>query len=77
MDEGDAFLESCADVNYAPFDALKRMQSVGQNRFKFVLAGLHDVVRFNTKRALGNNSVITHLEPLTVKPFNEMEAREL
>ena len=77
MDEADAFIESCESVEYQPFDALKDIQSIGSGRFKFVVAGLRNIVRFKREVALGNNSVLTHLESLTVKPFKSMEAREL
>ncbi len=77
LDEADVFIESCGDINYAPFDALKDIQSVGSGRFKFVVAGLRNVVRFNKDIALGNNSVLTHLDHVTVKPFKAAEAREL
>ena len=40
LDEADAFIESCEEVNFRPFDALKEIQSVGTGRFKFVIAGL-------------------------------------
>lgn len=77
LDEADVFIESCEAVNYKPFDALKEMQSIGSGRFKFVIAGLRNVVRFKREAALGNNSVLTHLQSMTVKPFNTSEAREL
>ena len=77
LDEADKFIESCEIVNYKPFDALKEIQNIGTNRFKFVIAGLRNIVRFKRDLALGNNSVLTHLEPMTVKPFNTTEAREL
>ena len=76
LDEADVFIDSCAAVNYQPFDALKDIQSIGSGRFKFVIAGLRNIVRFK-REALGNNSVLTHLQPMTVKPFNTSEAREL
>ena len=76
LDEADVFIDSCAAVNYQPFDALKDVQSIGAGRFKFVIAGLRNIVRFK-REALGNNSVLTHLQPMTVKPFNTSEAREL
>lgn len=34
-------------------------------------------MRFKRELALGNNSVLTHLESMTVRPFNTTEAREL
>ena len=77
LDEADAFIESCGSINFKPLDALKEVQSVGTNRFKFVIAGLRNIVRFKREAALGNNSVLTHLQSMTVKPFNTSEAREL
>lgn len=77
LDEADAFLESCEAVNYSPFNALKDIQqSVDSGRFKFVVAGLRNVVRFN-KAATSGNSVLPHLEPLIIKPFTTLEARAL
>ena len=77
LDEADAFIESCETVNYMPFDKLKEMQNVGTAHFKFVVAGLRNVVRFKREAALGHNSVLTHLQAMTVKPFSVSEAREL
>lgn len=77
LDESDAFIESCESINYRPFDALKEIQNIGTGRFKFVIAGLRNIVRFKRDAALGNNSVLTHLESMTVKPFKTNEAREL
>lgn len=77
LDEADAFIESCEAISYRPFDALKEIQSIGEGRFKFVIAGLRNIVRFKRDAALGNNSVLTHLEAMTVKPFQTNEAREL
>lgn len=77
LDEADAFIDSCGGtVNYQPLDAMKEIQSIGSGRFKFVIAGLRNIVRFK-REALGNNSVLTHLGSMTVKPFNISEAREL
>ena len=77
LDEADDFIESCEKVGYRPFDALKDIQNIGPGRFKFVVAGLRNVVRFNRNKALSNNSVLTHLGHLTVRPFKSTEAREL
>lgn len=77
MDEADTFIDSCGQIGYTPFDDLKDIQSLGTGRFKFVVAGLRNVVRFNRDVALGNNSVLTHLSALTVRPFRYTEAREL
>lgn len=77
LDEADSFLESCEAVNFKPFDALKEIQNVGVGRFKFVVAGLRNVVKFKKEVALGNNNVLTHLQSMTVRPFSTSEAREL
>lgn len=77
LDEADTFIDSCECINYQPFDALKDIQSVGMDRFKFVIAGLHNIVRFKRDAALSKNSVLTHLTAITVTPFNVREAREL
>ena len=76
IDEADAFIESCKAVDYRPFEELKNIQTLGQERFKFVIAGLRNVVRFD-KEALSKNSVLAHLKSYTVRPFSVMEAREL
>lgn len=76
LDEADAFLESCEAINHKPLDALKEIQSMESDRFKFIVAGLRNVVRFNQK-LLDNNNVLPHMSSLTVKPFNSVEATEL
>ena len=55
---------------------MQEMQSFEANRFKFVVAGLRNVVRFN-RAALDRNSVLPHMQSLTVTPFSVSEAREL
>ena len=77
MDEADTFIAGCAEENYYPLDALKDIQSIGVGRFKFVIAGLRNIIRFNREAALGNNNVITQLAAMTVKPFRVSDAREL
>ena len=77
IDEADTFIESCEAINYQPFDALKDIQSIGVDRFKFVVAGLRNIVRFKQATVLKNNIGLVHLDSLTVKPFKAMEAREL
>ena len=77
LDEADAFIESCISVQFAPFDALKDIMSLEGQRFKFVVAGLRDVVRSNRDSSLKGNTVLPHLSALTVTPFRISEAREL
>lgn len=77
LDEADAFIADCANCGYAPLVSLKGIQQSMERQFKFVLAGLHNVVRFNREVALGQNGVITHLPSLKVTPFRPAEAEEL
>ena len=77
LDEADAFIDSCSQVDYKPFDELKDIESIGENRFKFVIAGLRNIVRFKKNIALSNNHVLTHLSAMTIMPFKSTEAREL
>lgn len=77
LDEADDFVEDCKKCNYQPIAALKDIQQTMPEQFKFVLAGLHNIVRFNHEVALGRNAVITHLSHLNVKPFERPEAQEL
>lgn len=76
LDEADAFIDSCGEIGYHPFDCLEDIQGIGTGRFKFVIAGLRNIVRFK-KEALSNNRGLTHLETITVRPFRPAEAREL
>ena len=76
LDEADAFIESCEEVKFHPLDVLKDLQNIGSERFKFVIAGLHNIVRFN-REALAYNSVLPQLTSITIKPFNLRDARQL
>lgn len=77
LDEADVFIGDCANCGYRPLVALKDVQQSFPGRFKYVLAGLHNIVRFNRQVALGNNSVITHMPSLKITPFHTPEAEEL
>ena len=75
LDEGDKFIEDCKKYEYAPIEEMKRiMEDIS---FKFVIAGLHNLARYNHESAVKNNSVIPHLNTLTIKPFRNLEARKL
>lgn len=77
LDEADTFINDCASCGYRPLVALKDVQQSLPGQFKYVLAGLHNIVRFNRQVALGNNSVITHMPSLKITPFRTPEAEEL
>ena len=77
LDEADEFINDCAACNYRPLVALKDIQQSLPGQFKYVLAGLHNIVKFNRQVALGNNSVITHMPSIKITPFHTPEAMEL
>ncbi|MBD5144894.1 MAG: hypothetical protein HDT21_03110 [Ruminococcus sp.] len=77
IDEGDTFIDDSKNNGYQAIDHLKNLSSDGNIRFKFVIAGLHNLVRFDREGAMGNNSGIPHLKSLTIKPFRFSEAKEL
>ncbi len=77
MDEADTFIESCEAVDFQPLDALYELQSIESGRFKFVIAGLRNIIRFKKNVALSNNHVLPKLGSLTIMPFKTAEAREL
>lgn len=77
MDEADAFIADCKNYGYAPIARLKALQEMPGHRFKFVVAGLRDVIRFTKGAAAGNNSVLPQLRAITVKPFEYNEAKSL
>lgn len=74
LDEGDIFIQSCSAIKYQPISELKEIQS---SKFKFVIAGTHNLIRFNREEVLSNNIGLTHLEPLTIHPFKTPEGTEL
>ena len=76
LDEADALLKSDETTRFKTVDTLKQIQSETGDRFKFVLAGLHNVMRFNSK-ATSANSGLTHLGAITIKPLSYLEASEL
>ncbi len=75
LDEADAFLASFQSQNYEQLLPLVDLKRESKNRFKFVLAGLHDVCR---AKALRNNGVIGQLgTPLCIGPLSPLDARRL
>ncbi|MBQ4404297.1 MAG: hypothetical protein II857_07790 [Selenomonadaceae bacterium] len=79
LDEADKFIESCAENNYAPIVALAKIQQEDYDgsRFKFVIAGLRNIIRFEREKTFSNNSILPTLKSLTIKPFNVEDARKL
>ncbi|WP_145408429.1 AAA family ATPase [Paenibacillus xylanexedens] len=76
LDEADRFLSSCEQEENRPLEILKEIKDSFNDQFKFVLAGLRDVVRFN-KRRLNGNSVLAHMGHITIRPLAYADACDL
>lgn len=76
LDETDDFLDSISASSYNEILPLIELQRGSNRRFKFVLAGLHNVCR--AKNATRNNGLFGQLgDPLCVKPLTAADARNL
>lgn len=76
LDETDDFLDSISATSYNELLPFIELQRGSNRRFKFVLAGLHNVCR--AKNATRNNGLFGQLgEPLCVKPLTAADARNL
>lgn len=76
LDETDDFLESISGNSYNELIPLIDLQRTSNRRFKFVLAGLHNVCR--AKNATKNNGIFGQLGlPLCIKPLTASDARNL
>ena len=73
LDEADDFIASSKEIDYRPITLLKEMLSPN---FKFVLAGLHNLSKFDHE-FYANNSDFAHLESCVIYPFKRPEATEL
>ncbi|WP_238403675.1 AAA family ATPase [Paenibacillus paridis] len=76
LDEADAFLSSCEEGGNVPLEILRELKNTFNGQFKFVLAGLRDVIRFDKQR-LGGNSVLAHFGHITIRPLKYLDARDL
>ena len=77
LDEGDVFLAAAGQNKYTEIDGWKQLQDRTGNRFKCVMAGLHNVLRLNNSMALTANSTLPHMQGLTVEPLDFKDARAL
>lgn len=75
-DEADSFLVAAAEEKNRPIEVLKDIRDYAEGRFKFVFAGLHNVIRFDRKQ-LGGNTVFAQLSHIVIRPFEYLEANEL
>ena len=74
LDEADEFIRTGVKDGNRPVSALKNLPS---NRFKLVMAGLHNLSRYNREAMMHNNSNLIHLQPKIVRPFRHAEAVKL
>lgn len=79
LDEADEFIKNCRENDFKPVLELIDIQQQRHNgsRFKFVMAGLRDIVRFYREDSLGNNNQISKLPTLAIKPFDLEDASKL
>lgn len=76
LDETDKYLGSIANNDYVQLQPLIDLKRRTKNRFKFVLAGLHNVCR--AKNATARNGVFGQLgTPLCIKPLSPTDALQL
>lgn len=76
IDESDDFLDEIHYDNYSSLTSFVNLKGKTNNRFKFVLAGLHNVAR--SKSAMDRNSIFQQLGmPLCIKPLSPADARKL
>lgn len=73
IDEADVFIETSVADDNPPITAVKNIPS---DRFKLVLAGTHNLVRFS-KEVMHGNSSLLHLSYTSVTQFQRPEAIKL
>lgn len=76
MDEVDVFLGSIAEKKYMAIQPLNDLRRETGNKFKFVIAGTHNVCR--AKNATEENGIFGQLgTPLCIKPLSPIDALRL
>ncbi|MBR1592930.1 MAG: hypothetical protein IJ666_07960 [Ruminococcus sp.] len=73
LDEADEFIKTSAADDNPPIAAVKNLPA---GRFKLVMAGLHNLSRFNREMLQGNSNLI-HLSSVVIKQFQRPEAIKL
>ena len=76
IDEADAFIMASNKINDKPIEVLRMTQNKFHGHFKFVLAGLHNVIRYD-KKSLSPNTGYGQLGHINIKPFEYTEASDL
>lgn len=74
LDEADHFLDADAEKNFLMLQKFKSLMEQSGNRFKLVIAGLHNVQRFQRLP----NQPLAHLDtPIEIGPLEPVAARDL
>ncbi len=73
LDEADVFIQTSGETDDQPITALKSLPS---DRFKLVMAGLHNLSRYNREVLHGNSNLI-HLNYIIIRQFRREEATKL
>ncbi len=73
LDEADEFIKTSAEDDNPPIVSVKNLPA---GRFKLVMAGLHNLSRFNREMLQGNSNLI-HLSSVVIKQFQRSEAIKL
>ena len=73
LDEADELIRTSVNATDSPITALKNLPS---NRFKLVMAGLHNLSRYN-RNMNHKNSTLIHLNSVVIKQFRREEATKL
>lgn len=76
IDEADVLLGKDKATGYSALSEIKRVQDAFGHRFKFVFAGLHNVMRLHNE-ALDNNSDLPKLGHVNIKPLDYADAETL
>lgn len=76
IDEADAFITASNAKDEYPIEVLRETQNNYTGKFKFVLAGLHNVLRYN-KKNLASNTSYGQMGHITIYPFNYADACKL
>ncbi len=76
LDEADSFLDSIRGENYEPLLPLVNLRKSTEHKFRFVLAGLHNVMRAK-KYAADNNPLGQLGYALCIRPLSPFEAQRL
>lgn len=76
IDEAETFISSCHPA-YKPIEELMKLQEQYPKRFKFVVAGLRNLMLFEKEDSVRDNSILVKMRCQKITPFTCMEAREL